>query len=204
MSVLSAEFYIGDTINIARSLLGKYLVRRKDGKLLVGRISETEAYIGSTDKACHAYGYHQTPRNTTMFGPPGHAYIYFTYGKYHCLNFVTNPPGEPDAVLLRKLEPICGTENMSYLRFGKPFSQLNAYQRKNFLNGPGKCCQALALDRTWNGEDLTGNDLFLCDSPTDIGLPPIPALNRKITASPRIGIDYAQEAKDFLWRFTLC
>ena len=204
MAILCREFYHGDTVEIAKALLGKYLVRRLDGELLVCRITETEAYVGAIDKACHAYGYHKTKRNAVMFGPAGHAYLYRIYGMYTCLNFVTNPAGEPDAVLLRGLEPVCGTDTLCRLRYGKPWADLTAYQRKNFLNGPGKCCKALSLDTTLNGCDLTGDTLFLCDFPADVGLPDTLQPLRQIAAGKRIGIDYAEEAKDFLWRFTLC
>lgn len=204
MARLCREFYIGDTVEIAKSLLGKYLVRRFDGELLVCRITETEAYVGAIDKACHAYGYRQTKRNATMFGDAGHAYLYLIYGMYTCLNFVTNPVGEPDAVLLRGLEPVYGTDTLCCLRYGKPWAELTAYQRKNFCNGPGKCCKALSLDTSLDGCDLTGDILFLCDSLRDIGLTDPPQPPRKIAVGKRIGIDYAQEAKDFPWRFTLC
>ena len=91
MARLSREFYLGDTVDIARRLLGTYLVRQLGKTVLVGRITETEAYIGRCDKACHAYGYHKTPRNAPMFLGPGHAYIYLIYGMHHCLNLVTEP-----------------------------------------------------------------------------------------------------------------
>ena len=104
MARLSREFYLGDTVEIAQALLGKYLVRRLDGEMLAGRITETEAYVGRCDKACHAYNYRRTPRTSTLFAPPGTAYVYLIYGMYHCLNFVTEPEGEPAAVLLRSVE----------------------------------------------------------------------------------------------------
>lgn len=203
MAILSREFYAGNTVEIARSLPGCYLARRYDGQLMVCRITETEAYVGAIDKAAHAYGYHKTARNATMFGPPGHAYIYLIYGMHCCLNFVTEPEGEPSAVLLRGLEPVWGTEQMHLLRFGKSLAQLTAYQRKNFLNGPGKCCQALGLTRQDNGLDLTGNELFLCDALEDLGLPPAPQVIYTQHTGKRIGIDYAEEAADFPWRFWL-
>lgn len=187
----------------AQNLLGKYLVRRLEGETLVCRITETEAYIGRCDKACHAYNYRKTDRTATLFMEPGHAYVYFIYGMHHCLNFVTEPEGEPAAVLIRGLEAVAGRETMSCLRYGKPFSELTAYQRKNFLNGPGKLCKALALTRTDDRTDLTGNTLFVCDSLADIGLPcPAPA-RETICSGPRIGVDYAEEARDFPWRFWL-
>ena len=203
MSKLLRDNYLGNTVSIAKDLLGKYLVRMWHGQPLVCRIVETEAYVGAIDKAAHAYRYHKTPRNATMFGPPGHAYIYLIYGMHCCLNFVTEPEGEPSAVLLRGLEPVWGTEQMHLLRFGKSLAQLTAYQRKNFLNGPGKCCQALGLTRQDNGLDLTGNELFLCDALEDLGLPPAPQVSDTQHTGKRIGIDYAEEAADFPWRFWL-
>ena len=203
MARLEAKYYMGSTVDIARALVGCYLVRRVSGELLVCRITETEAYVGAIDKACHAYGYRKTKRNATMFGPAGRAYLYLIYGMYTCLNFVTNGEGEPDAVLLRGLEVVHGRETMSRLRYGKPWEELSAYQRKNFLNGPGKCCKALSLDTSCDGMALTGDELFLCTDLEDICLPPLPCAPFTVTAGKRIGIDYAEEAVDFPWRFTL-
>lgn len=202
MTRLSRKFYEGDTVETARRLLGNYLVRRLDGELLAGRITETEAYIGRCDKACHAYNYRRTERTSTLFLAPGHAYIYFIYGMHYCLNFVTEPEGEPAAVLIRAIEPVAGTDTIRRLRFGdKP---LTAYRRKNFMNGPGKVCQGLALTKAQNRLDLvTGETLFVCDSPADIGLTEPAPVPEVLRSGPRIGVDYAQEAKDFPWRFWL-
>ena len=202
MARLSREFYAQDTLEAARALLGKILVRRLDGEILAGRVVETEAYVGRCDKACHAYGYRRTARTETLFSRPGTAYIYLIYGMYHCLNFVTEPEGEPAAVLLRALEPLAGIEAMARRRYGdKP---LTAYRRKHFLDGPGKVCQALALTRAENGLDLTGDTLFLCGGPEDAGLPPFPVpAGERVAAGPRVGVDYAEEARDFPWRFRL-
>ncbi len=201
MARLSQDFYAGDTVAIAQALLGKLLVRRLDGQLLAGRITETEAYIGRCDKACHAYHYRRTPRTETLFRAPGHAYIYLIYGMYHCLNFVTEPEGEPAAVLLRAVEPVAGLETIRRLRYGdKP---LTPYRIRNFLNGPGKVCQGFGLTRAQNGLDLTGDELFLCDGPEDLGLPCPAPRRERICRGPRIGVDYAQEARDFPWRFWL-
>lgn len=201
MAKLDHSFYCGDTVEIAQKLLGKYLVRNRDGQLLAGRITETEAYVGRCDKACHAYNGLRTARTETMFGPPGHAYIYLIYGMHHCLNFVTEPEGTASAVLLRAVEPVLGTEVLQQLRYGdKP---MTPYRLKNFLNGPGKVCKAFDLHRDLNGIDLTGNQLFLCDDPSDLGIPaPLPRRER-LCSGPRIGVDYAEEAKDFPWRFWL-
>lgn len=201
MTILSRDFYLGDTVEIAQKLLGCYLVRKLGGEILVCRISETEAYVGRTDKACHTYGGRRTPRTEVMFGEGGHAYIYFTYGMHHCLNFVTEPEGEGSAVLIRGLEPLLGLDTMSINRFGKPYAEQSAYQRKNFLNGPGKVAQALSLTREQNGIDLTsGNDLFVTDSPAAFGLS-TETEPFTVSVGKRIGIDYAEEAVDFPWRF---
>ena len=202
MARLSREFYAQDTLEAARRLLGKYLVRRFNGEVLAGRVVETEAYIGRCDKACHAYLRRRTARTETLFAPPGTAYIYLIYGMYHCLNFVTEPEGEPAAVLLRALQPVAGAETMARLRYGdKP---MTPYRSKSFLNGPGKVCRALALTRAENGLDLTGDELFLCHRPEDAGLPPFPVpAGERVVTGPRIGVDYAEEARDFPWRFRL-
>lgn len=201
MARLSREFYNRDTVEVARDLLGKYLVRMLDGELLSGRITETEAYIGRCDKACHAYNYRRTARTDTLFMAPGHAYIYLIYGMYNCLNFVTEPEGEPAAVLLRAVEPVAGVNTILRLRYGdKP---LTTYRRKNFLNGPGKVCKGFALTKLENRLDLTGDVLFVCDSLADVGLPCPDIPTERMRVGTRIGIDYAEEARDFPWRFWL-
>ena len=204
MARLSRSFYDGNTVEIAQMLLGKYLVRRLDsGELLAGRIIETEAYIGRCDKACHAYNYRRTPRTDVMFGPPGFSYIYLIYGMYHCLNIVTEREGEPCAVLLRGAVPAGGTEQALFLRrFGPDAQERTAYRRKNFLNGPGKLALAMGLTREQNRLDLCADTLFLCDDPSDAGLPSDDIAPFRIGIGRRIGIDYAEEAADFPWRFT--
>ena len=199
MARLPRTFYLGDTVEIARALVGKYIMRMYEGELLLGRITETEAYVGRMDKACHTYNYRRTPRTEVMFGEAGHAYIYFTYGMHHCLNFVTEEIGEPSAVLIRGMEPVLGTETMAQLRFQKPLAELTSYQRKNFLNGPGKLCKALALTKAENGIDLLGDVLACYDSAKDFGVSDAPL--GEIKVAKRIGIDYAEEAVDFPWRF---
>ena len=202
MARLCREFYLQDTIEAAKALLGKCLVRRLEGELLAVRITETEGYIGRCDRACHAYNYRRTARTDTLFHQGGTAYIYFIYGMYHCLNFVTEPEGEPAAVLIRAAEPLAGTDTIRRLRFGdKP---LTPCRQKNFLNGPGKLCKGISLTREQNGLDLvTGEELFVCDSPEDLGLPAPPPHKERMRCGPRIGVDYAGEAKDYPWRFWL-
>lgn len=192
MEILAREFYDRDTLTVAKDLLGCLLVREYEGERLVGRITETEAYIGRCDKACHAYNYKRTPRTETLFARPGTAYLYLIYGMYTCLNFVTEPEGEPAAVLIRGIEAVEGETAMARLRFGKEPGELTAYQRKNFLNGPGKVCKGMALDRSLNGHDLLTPPLYVLPREEEIST---------IHCGPRIGVDYAQEAKDFPWRF---
>ena len=192
MEKLAREFFNRDTLTVARDLLGCQLVRVLNGQALVCRITETEAYIGRCDKACHAYGYKRTARTETLFARPGTAYVYLIYGMYNCLNFVTEPEGEPAAVLIRGLEAVDGLETMQTLRYPKHTGELTAYQKKNFLNGPGKLCKALSIDRSLNGLDLTGDTMYVVRSGT---------APSRIHSGPRIGIDYAEEAVDFPWRF---
>lgn len=198
MDVLTRDFYDRDTLTVARDLLGREIVRvLPDGTPLRCRITETEAYIGRLDKACHAYGYKRTPRTETLFAPPGTAYIYLIYGMYHCLNFVTEGEGEPAAVLIRGAVPVENGDRVAQNRFGRTQAELTPYQRKNFLNGPGKLCRGLDLTRAQNGLDLTRTEGGLYLLP---GSPPDPT---RVHVSRRIGIDYAQEAADFPWRFYL-
>jgi len=198
MDILTKDFYTRDTLTVARDLLGREIVRvLDDGTAVSCRITETEAYIGRMDKACHAYGYKRTPRTETLFAPPGTAYIYLIYGMYHCLNFVTEAEGEPAAVLIRGAEPVTNGDMIAQNRFGCKMEDMTAYQKKNFLNGPGKLCRGLALTRIQNGLDLTSPQGGLY---VRAGRPPDPAA---VQVGKRIGIDYAEEAVDFPWRFYL-
>ena len=194
MEPLTPEFYNRDTVAVARELLGKQLVRvLEDGTALVCSITETEAYVGPVDKACHAYNYKRTERTKTLFAPPGTAYVYLIYGMYHCLNLVTEPEGEPCAVLIRGCEPVTNGNIIANKRFGRKLAELSPYQRKNLLNGPGKLCRGLDITRAQNGLNITRRDsgLYVCDGPAP----------EHIIAGPRVGIDYAEEAVDFPWRF---
>lgn len=196
MEKLTRDFYGRDTVTVARELLGKYLVRVVEGQTLTVRITETEAYVGRIDKACHAYGGKRTKRTEPLFAPPGTAYVYLIYGMYHCLNCVTEAENEPAAVLIRAGEPVTAADGdaISVKRFGCTAAEMSSYQRKNFLNGPGKLCKGLSLTNEQNGLSLTGDVLYLLDS----GETP-----QRIHVGKRIGIDYAQEAADFPWRFYL-
>ena len=203
--MLAQEFFNGDTVETAQALVGKYLVRQYGGTTLCARITETEAYIGRLDKACHAYNYRKTERTKTLYAPPGTAYVYLIYGMHCCLNFVTEPEGEPAAVLIRGLSPRYNQDIIAENRFHCKYAGMNAYQKKNFLNGPGKVCAGMNIDRSLNALPYGSKELFICERPEDAGLPPCPndggPLDIKV--GRRIGIDYAEEAIDFPWRFYL-
>lgn len=187
MSILNRKFYHRDTLRVARELLGKKLVRRVNGLELSGMIAETEAYCGRADSACHAHR-GKTQRNAVMFGKPGHAYVYFTYGMHYMLNLVTEEEENPCAVLIRAIMPLTGIAAMEARRKRKG---------AELTNGPAKLCQALSIDKSLNGWDLTlGQKLWVEDYKK------IP--NAKVFTTPRIGIDYAhQKHRDALWRFVL-
>lgn len=180
---LPRSFYEQTTTDVAKQLLGKYLVRRHSQGDTIGRIVETEAYIGPQDLACHA-SKGRTARTNVMFGQAGHAYVYFIYGFYNMLNLVTEAKDHPAAVLIRAVEPTDGIELMKTRR------QNGAL--RNLASGPGKLCQAFAVDRSLNGADLRGDVLFVEDRGD-----PIP----KFQATPRIGVDYAGKWKSKPYRF---
>lgn len=154
--VLPAEFYARDTVTVARELLGCVLVSTAGGVMTSGRIVETEAYLGSDDAGSHAATKGMTARNSAMYGPPGRAYVYFTYGNHHMLNFVTEPDGTAGAVLIRAVEPIDGVAEMrsrraAVRRDGTPPSD------RELTNGPGKLAAAFGIDLHTNGTPLDGS-----------------------------------------------
>ncbi|QCX33780.1 DNA-3-methyladenine glycosylase [Caloramator sp. E03] len=191
MNMLDRSFYNRDTLTVAKELLGKYIVKIVNGKKLIGMIVETEAYIGPHDKASHSYNYRRTERNEAMYGPPGYAYVYMIYGKNFCLNIVTEEVEKPCAVLIRAVEPISGLDDMAKNRYNKSFNELNKKEIINLTNGPSKLCSAFKIDKSNNGEDICSNNFYIAEGIT----------NFEIKEAKRINIDYAEEAKDFLWRF---
>lgn len=200
MARLDREFFLQDTVTAAQELLGRYLVRADGGEVMVCRITETEAYIGAIDKACHAYGGRRTKRTETLYAAPGTSYVYMIYGMYNCLNFVTGPEDVASAVLIRGCAPVYNADAVARRRFGTGAEALSAYQRKNFMNGPGKLCRGLSIGRDLNALPLENNVLYLAHDLPEYGL------SRRPEALPfhtgkRIGIDYAEEAVDFPWRF---
>lgn len=189
---LNDNFYLENTETVARKLLGKILVHNINGNILKGKIVETEAYMGVTDKGAHSYGGRRTKRVEIMYGPPGRAYIYFIYGMYYCLNAVTQKEGIPEAVLIRALEPLEGHDIMALNRFNKEYKDLTSTQITNLTNGPGKLCMAMGIDKKLNGNMLSGDIFYIEEGNND---------KFDIIKTKRIGIDYAEEAKDFLLRF---
>ena len=190
---LPKSFYKRETLDVAQDILGKILVRQVDGVEIAGKIVEVEAYIGPDDKGAHTYGNKRTNRTEAMFGEAGHAYIYLIYGIYNCINAVTSQVDKPEAVLIRALEPLSGIEQMAMNRFKKEYSELDKRQMKNLTNGPGKLCMALDIDRSLNKEDLNGNKVYIKYPEAEEDF--------TIVRSKRVGIDYAEEAIDYLWRF---
>jgi len=171
--VLPRIYFNRPTVTVARSLIGKYVVREIDGRILAGKILEVEAYVGPQDKACHA-SKGRTQRTEVLFGPPGVAYVYLIYGMYHCLNVVTEREEFPSAVLIRAIE-IDG----------------------ELIDGPGRLCRALQIDRRLNRVNLTtGESLWFEDRGALVE-------RGNVKAHTRIGVDYAGEWAKKAWRFRL-
>ena len=168
MKKLRRSFYDRDTVLVAHELLGKHLVHRVAGVERIGRIVEVEAYLGADDAASHAYR-GATPRNSVMFGPPGHLYTYFTYGMHWCCNVVTGPKGVAQAVLIRALSPL---EGLAAMRSARP----GIRRDQDLTNGPAKLCYALGIDGRLNGTDLRAGPVRVLDD----GVPP--------PAAPGVGV----------------
>jgi len=177
MPPLPIDFYCRDPALVGRELIGKLLWRETSAGLCGGRIVEAEAYLSQRDPACHA-SRGRTQRNASMFGPPGRAYVYMIHSRW-CLNAVTEPEGVPSAILIRALEPLAGIDLMRQRRRTEVLRDL--------ARGPARLCEALAIDRTYDGWDLTaGRELWISSAETANGPPP------KIATSGRIGISSAQ------------
>jgi DNA-3-methyladenine glycosylase len=184
---LDRSFYDQPTLTVARQVLGKRLVRIDHGQRLAGIIVEVEAYRGVEDLGCHAHvGY--TPRTRVLFGPPGHAYVYFTYGNYWMLNFVTEREGFPAATLIRGIVPTEGIECIAARRPG--------IARLHWTDGPGKICVALAINKAQNAADLCApeSEIFV-EEGVDIS-------DSYVTTGPRVGLNSVPEPwKSIPWRF---
>ena len=191
MIKLKDSFYEKSSLDLSKQLLGKILTNVIDGNRISGRIVEVEAYMGIDDKAAHSYGGKRTERTEIMYGKPGLMYVFMIYGMYYCANIVAGALDVPQAVLIRALEPVDGHEEMSKRRFNKSFNQLTNKEKIKLTNGPGKLCMAMGINKTFNGLDLSKDNIFLEDD----GYKPT------IITSKRIGIAYAEDAVDFPWRF---
>lgn len=183
---LPRSFFLRDTQSVAKELLGKILVREVDHTLLACRIVEVESYVGHDDRASHA-SRGRTARNAMMFAPGGHAYVYFIYGMYWCLNVVTERKDYPSAVLIRAGEPLQGITYMQQARRQKAVT--------NLISGPGKLCQAMQIDRLLNGADVvTSKRLYIVDDGFKVR-------KADVGQSPRIGVAYAGEHALRPWRY---
>jgi DNA-3-methyladenine glycosylase len=184
---LPRSSYLQPTLRVARALLGKTLVHETADGITAGRIVEVEAYRGPKDRAAHSSGGRRTPRNEVMYGPPGHAYVYFIYGMHYCMNVVCQQVDVPEAVLVRALEPIEG-EALMRQRRGLPDAP--AWR---LCRGPGALCRAMGITRAENGGDLVKGRLRVLAG-ADVSA-------RDIARTPRIGVDYAGADAARPWRF---
>ena len=176
---LNREFFEQNTLKVAKGLLGKTLCVRKSGKILRGMIIETEAYRGEDDLACHA-SKGRTKRTETLYKKAGTVYAYLIYGMHYCLNIVTEKENYPSAVLIRGV-----------------LTEDNVQHRvSHIVSGPGRVCRHFGVEKTFNGLDVFGKNIWVEDN----GLKISP---REILKSKRIGVDYAKHCKDYLWRFNL-
>ncbi len=199
--MLQREFYKRDGLTLARELIGKVLVHRVGGVELAGIISETEAYMGVTDKASHAYGGRRTARTETMYLEGGFAYVYRIYGIYFCMNVTAGEEGSAEAVLIRGVLPHAGKREIweNYQRFSRkklvePYKEGMDPKKLFFCTaGPGKLCLSMAIGGAENRTDMLSPDFFIRDDGWRAA---------RILTAPRIGIDYAEEAALYPWRFT--
>ena len=189
--ILESNFFKRDTVEVAKNLLGKKIIRKISGNFFCAKIVETEAYLGLEDKACHSYGGNITKRNEILYKEAGTIYVYLIYGMYNLLNIVTKNENDPEAVLIRAVEPIENIDAMAVNRFGKVYKDLSSYQKKNLTNGPGKLTMAMEIDRALNGKILSQDYLYI-EEGEDV---------RNIIETKRIGIDYAGEDANLPLRF---
>lgn len=190
MKKLSRSFYYQNGIDLSKALLGKIMVHKTELGIIRGIITETEAYMGVGDKASHAYKGLRSSRTEPMYHKGGTAYVYLIYGMYNCMNVVANHENIPEAVLIRSVIPFDKASRQRML-------QLHPVKQETALsNGPGKLCLAMNIDRSLNNHDLcaSGSNFYIADGGIEIS-------GDQIQSSPRINIDYAEEARDYPWRF---
>lgn len=184
---LNREFYTRNGVDVAKDLLGKIIVHETPEGIVKGKIVEVEAYLGEQDKAAHSYKSKKEGRTNIQYEDGGYAYIYMIYGMYYCMNVVANKKGVPEAILIRGIEPIEGIDLMKKRR--------GMDNIKNLCNGPGKLCIAFDINKNHYGIDLLGDELYIEEPKVKEDI--------EIIASKRINIDYAEEAVDYLYRFTI-
>ena len=191
--ILPKEFYEEDAITVAKKLLGKVLVRKVDGKVIKCKIVETESYIGDIDKASHAYNGRRTERTEPLFHSGGISYVYFIYGLYHCFNVISDKEDVASGVLIRAVEPLDNFEYLAEIRVKKKYDELSKTQKKSLTNGPAKLCMALNITKKENYHRLyEESTLYIEDGNKE---------KIDIVETTRVGIDYAEEAINFPWRF---
>lgn len=187
LSRLPKEFYAARALDLAPRLLGMILVHDTPDGVTAGRVIESEAYEAPEDRACHAFGGRRTERTEVMYGPPGHAYVYFTYGMHWMFNVVAAPAETPHAVLIRSLEPVLGVALMSERRGGMlPLAE-----------GPARMCQAMGISRIDNGKDLASSNLYIAQPPKSL------SEQSRYLVTKRVGVGNSGEARDYLWRFVV-
>ncbi len=219
---LPREFFTRDGLTVARELLGKVLVHETSLGMVRGIITEVEAYMGVEDKGSHTYGGRRTERTEPMFLQGGNSYVYFTYGMYYCMNITTGKDGDPQAILIRGVVPLDkeSKEKMIALRVAaketkalkkiplelrgeeraqeeqRVFAKLRKNVEKHLADGPGKMCLAMGISKAQNAVDMIKSDVFYVTEGREVK-------PQDILTGKRIGIDYAEEAADYLWRFFL-
>jgi DNA-3-methyladenine glycosylase len=189
--MIEKEFFNRDTLIVSQELLGKIIVRNIEGITYRAKIVETEAYLGINDRAAHTFAGRKTERNKIMYEDAGTIYVYQSYGIHYLMNFVTLDKNTPEATLIRAVDPINQLDNVSLNRFGKLYSELTNYQKKNLTNGPGKLTKALKINKNLNGANLYSSEIYLEEGDSDFD----------IVVDKRIGIDYSKEAIDYPYRF---
>jgi len=188
MKVLEPKFYLGNGLEVAKGLLGKFLVREEEGKAYYFKIVETEGYMGAIDKGAHVYGEKKTERTRPLYEVGGTTYIYLIYGMYHCLNIAAGKENEPYCALIRAVEPL-DDEALQYARNNR---NIKSKKDKDLTNGPGKLCKALHIDKSLNEKLVTQKgELWIADHKEDF----------EIVSAKRINIDYAEEYAEKPWRF---
>ena len=183
---IERKFYMRDAVTVGKDILGKIIVKKTaDGRMMSGRITEVEAYMGTTDKASHSYGGRRTKRTEVMYKEGGYSYVFLIYGMYECFNVTVGREGDPQAVLIRGVEPL---ENKNFM-----WEKRKVKKEKDISNGPGKLTKALGITREDNGADLVASEnLWLEDDGYKV---------KDIVETTRIGIDYAEEDALKPWRF---